>query len=149
LSQFFLLLLGVATCSASDLLTQLPHCNGLRRVPEFRFEWQNYEKRMKQLKGSEFLYFTCQQLPATASDFYRSKLNKPPYNLGEVNWVARREGTLGIYYDYATKTWTYLWVVPSAVANESRVVVARSRGEAFHCRLRPGPLLLDRLGDEG
>jgi hypothetical protein len=97
---------------------------------------------MKQLRGAEFEYFSCRQSPALVSGFYREQLKKPPYSLSEVNWVVRSEGTLGVYYNYISRKWTYLWVIKGLDGRGSRVVMARS-GLDLNCdwKFIPSPNL--------
>jgi len=122
-----------------NLLKLIPQCDNMKPMRDpIAIGWTNFAKRVRQLERAEWGYFVCPQAAGTVAEFYRARLNRPPYNLGETNWVTRRyEGTLGIYYNYATRQWLYLWVVPKPGDERSAyVVVAKSTGMAFHCRLR-------------
>jgi hypothetical protein len=119
------------------LLAQIPRCDGIRVVHQvITFAWPNIEKRIKQLKGADWGYYACPQSPAQVGKFYRERLPKPPYNQGETNWLVRREGTVGVYYSYATQQWLYVWIVPQPGTQATYVVVAQSSGEYVQCRLR-------------
>jgi hypothetical protein len=80
------------------------------------------------------------------SRFYRERLTRAPYQMHEVSWVARREGTLGIFSNSYSYTWIYLWVVPQpGTPQNALLVVAQNFGSgvAFRCRypFRAAPLL--------
>lgn len=131
-------LLPAGQIMANDnILATIPRCDNLKVMREpAPFTWTNFSKRARELSKAEWGYFTCPQPAASVSDFYRARMNKPPYNQGETNWIVRRnEGTLGVYYSYASGQWLYLWIVPKpGDAKASYVVVARSTGVAINCR---------------
>jgi hypothetical protein len=120
------------------ILTLIPRCDNLKPLREpVEFPWRNFSKRVKELSKAEWGYFTCPQPAPTVSSFYRRRMPQPPYVQGETNWIVRPEGTLGVYYSYATGEWLYLWVVPKpGDAKMSYVVVAKSTGTLVNCRLR-------------
>lgn len=122
---------GAQSCG-QQVLAQLPPCEGLKSTAAFRFSWPNYERRMRELQGGEIYYYRCRILPGEAAKFIRARMKNPPYNLGEINWVHRGSGVLGIYYNYATKQWIYLWVVPDQ-GSGARIVLAKARGKRFSC----------------
>ena len=112
---------------------QLPACNGLRSVAPFSFGWPNYKRRMRELSGGEIRYFLCPSRPSAVAATMREQMKRPPFNLGEVNWVVRKAGTLGIYYNYVTKQWSYLWIIPDPAGNGSRIIAARMNSKGFSC----------------
>ena len=80
--------------SGEWLLQLMPSCNGIRTLPQPAvFSWPNLDRRRRQLTGSNWGYFTCMQTPDAAARFYRERLTKAPYQMKEISWVARREGT--------------------------------------------------------
>jgi hypothetical protein len=133
----FLLVSGQILAN-NTILALIPRCDNLKPLREpVAFPWTNFSKRVKELSKAEWGYFSCPQSAPTVSSFYRGRMTKPPYVQGETNWIVRREGTLGVYYSYATGEWLYLWVVPKpGEANMSLVVVAKSGGMLVNCRLR-------------
>lgn len=121
------------------ILSLLPRCTGIQILAQpVKFDWPNVEKRLKDLEGADWGYFSCPQPAAEISAFYREQIPKPPYNLKETNWVDRSEGALGIYYHDARLTWMYVWVVPQpGNAQAAYVIAAQTASEAFEpeCRL--------------
>ena len=119
------------------LLGTIPNCNGMRTLPQpVSFDWPNFEKRKRQLAGSTWAYFTCTESADVVSKVYRDRLTKAPYNMREVNWVPRREGTLGVFQNLSSFVWLYVWVVPQPGAPQNAlVVVAHTFGNnvAFKC----------------
>ena len=134
-----------ATATNEWLLGFLPSCNGVNTLPHpVSFAWPNFSTRKRQLKGSSWGYFTCAQTPADVSQLYRERLPKPPFLMKEVQWVPRREGTLGVFHSSASDAWIYVWVVPQpGNAQNTLVVVANNYGSAasFSCRLWGQPPL--------
>ncbi len=130
--------------SGEWLLQLMPSCNGIRTLPQPAvFSWPNLDRRRRQLTGSNWGYFTCMQTPDAAARFYRERLTKAPYQMKEISWVARREGTLGIFHNPYSYTWIYLWVVPQPGSPQNAMLVVAQNfgsGVAFVCRLpyRPG-----------
>jgi hypothetical protein len=118
-----------------DTPSMIPTCDGLKVLQPFNFRWPDYEKRMRQLKGSEFGYYHCGASPELTAAFLREHMKTAPFRLGEVSWAERPEGSLAVFYDYAGRVWTYLWILPDPSGRGARVVAARSKGEAFRCRL--------------
>jgi len=120
------------------ILTLIPRCDNLKPLREaVVFPWTNFSKRVKELSKAEWGYFVCPQPAPIVSSFYHDRMRKPPYAQGETNWIVRREGTLGVYYSYATSSWLYLWVVPKPGDDKmSYVVAAKSTGTLINCRLR-------------
>lgn len=124
---------------AEYILSLIPHCDGIQVLAQpVKFVWPNVEQRLKDLEGSDWGYFSCPRPVAEVSAFYREQMPQPPYNLNETNWVDQSEGTLGVYYHAARRTWTYAWVVPQpGNLQASYVIVAQTASEAFEpaCRL--------------
>jgi len=132
--------------SSTWLLDMIPSCSGIKTLSQqVAFPWPNIDRRKRQLLGSNWGYFTCNQPADAVSRFYRDRLPKAPYQMKEVSWVARREGTLGIFHNPYSFTWVYLWVVPQPGAPQNALLVVAQNfgsGVAFHCRLRSQPLML-------
>lgn len=126
----------------NTILTLIPRCDNLKPLREpVVFPWTNFSKRVKELSKAEWGYFVCPQPAPIVSSFYRDRMKKPPYAQGETNWIVRREGTLGVYYSYATSSWLYLWVVPKPGDDKmSYVVAAKSTGTLINCRLHTPPV---------
>lgn len=118
---------------AEYILSVIPRCDGIQILDQpVKFVWPNVEQRLKDLEGSDWGYFSCPRPVAEVSVFYREQMPKPPYNLNETNWVDRSEGTLGVYYHTARRTWTYIWVVPQPGDRQaSYVIVAQTASEVF------------------
>lgn len=129
---------------SSWLLQMIPNCTGVKTLSQqLAFPWPNIDRRKRQLAGSNWGYFTCSQPADVVSRFYRDQITKAPYQMKEVSWVARREGTLGIFQNTYSYTWVYLWVVPQPGAPQNALlVVAQNFGgdAAFRCRMPSRPL---------
>jgi len=115
------------------VLSLIPRCDGIKILDRpVKFAWPNVEKRIKELEGCDWGYYSCAQPQAAVSTFYREQMRKPPYNMGETNWVDRPEGTLGLYYHSGSRVWIYLWVVVQPTdARTSYVIVALANGRVF------------------
>ncbi|MGD0751544.1 MAG: hypothetical protein ABSA23_09055 [Anaerolineales bacterium] len=120
------------------LLTRLPSCDGIQILEKpIVFDWPNIQERLQELSGAFWGYYSCNGPQAQVAAFYRAKMPKPPYNMNETNWVVRVEGTVGVYYNDASKTWIYLWVVAQPNnPQKSYVIVADTTDPVSgECRL--------------
>lgn len=115
------------------ILSLMPRCTGVQVLDQpVKFDWPNVEKRLEDLAGADWGYYSCPRPAAEISAFYREQMPKPPYNLTETNWVDRSEGSLGIYYHATRLTWMYVWVVPQpGDAQAAYVIAAQTASEAF------------------
>ena len=118
---------------AEYILSLIPRCDKVRILDRpIKFNWPNVERRIQELEGCDWGYYSCGYNQDAVSAFYKEHMRKPPYNMGETNWVDRPEGTLGIYYHSDSRSWIYLWVVPqSGDVRTSYVIVALANGRAF------------------
>ncbi len=117
-----------APLSAGEtLLKTLPKCDGIEIMDNpIKFEWPNIELRIKELEGSVWGYYRCPGSQADVAAFYREQMPKSrPTIYYETNWVERKEGAVGVYYDGVN--WIYLWVVPQPDNTQmSYVIVSQS-----------------------
>ncbi len=120
---------GAPTSSAdgADTSVPFPHCKGMQVLKDpISFDWPNIEQRIRELAGSFWTYLACEQPATEAARLYREQLPEPPYNLHEMNWLEREEGTVGIYYTRGG-LWDYVWIVPHPDdAQRSYVIIAES-----------------------
>ncbi len=109
------------------LLKTLPKCGGIVILDDpIKFEWPNIELRIKELEGSVWGYYRCPGSQKEVAAFYREQMPKArPTIYYETNWVERKEGAVGVYYDGVN--WIYLWVVPQPDNTQmSYVIVSQS-----------------------
>ncbi len=103
---------------------KIPSCTGIETEPQpIKFAWPNIDQRIKELQGADWGYYRCPQSQAEAAAFYRQKMPTPPYNMVETNWVARAEGTVGVYFNAAMNGWSYLWIVPVPGDGQSAYII--------------------------
>jgi len=108
------------------LLSRIPHCTGIQLLEPFTFDWPDLNQRIRELNTNLWGYFGCDQRQSEVARFYREQMPKPPYNMQETNWIDRKEGSVGVFYNSAY-AWTYLWVVPrSPNSPGSYVIIAQS-----------------------
>jgi hypothetical protein len=109
------------------LLKTLPNCDGIKILEgPIKFEWPNIDLRIKELEGSVWGYYRCPGSQKEVAAFYRQQMPKArPTLYYETNWVERKEGSVGVYYDGVN--WIYLWVVPQPDNTQmSYVIVSQS-----------------------
>ncbi len=112
---------------SSTEIPPLPRCTGMHRLNDpVEFDWPNLKTSMEQFIASAWEYYSCDQPPAEVAGLYRQELPKAPYNLSEMNWLQRDQGTLGIYFAQSG-LWTYVWFLARpGDAQGSYLVVAQS-----------------------
>ncbi len=92
-------------------LPPFPPCASMQILEgPVQFNWPNLSDQMEQFIGGEWKYYSCDQPPAEVAKAYRDQLAKAPYNLKEINWLVRDEGTLGIYFAQSG-LWYYVWFI--------------------------------------
>ncbi len=110
-----------------------PRCNGMQVLTDpIRFNWPNIDQRIRELEGSFWTYLACEQLQPEVASLYRAQLPNPPYNLHEMNWLERNEGTVGIYFTRAG-TWKYVWIVPQPEDPQKSYVIVAESISAINC----------------
>ncbi len=105
----------------------LPACTGMQKLNDpVEFDWPNLKASMEQFIASAWEYYSCEQPPAEVARLYREALPNAPYNLSEMNWLQRDQGTLGIYFSQAG-LWYYVWFLPQpGDARRSYLVLTES-----------------------
>jgi len=124
--------------TGADLLKNLPKCAGIEVLAApVAFDWPNIQERLQELSGGLWGYYSCDGPQAQVAAFYREQMPRPPTNMPETNWVARAEGTVGVYYNGSSLTWIYLWVVAQpGNPQKSYVIVAETADPVSgECRL--------------
>ena len=126
--------------TGADLLKNLPKCAGIEILTEpVVFDWPNIQERLQELEAALWGYYRCDGAQAQVAGFYRAQMPKPPTNMGEMNWVTREEGDVGVYYSGSSLTWIYLWVVAAPeMPQKSYVIMAETDDPVSgDCRWEP------------
>ncbi len=123
---------SVSSSTSEYLLSRIPHCNGIEIRDPFTFNWPNLAERIRELNTNLWGYFACNQSPSDVAQFYRADMPKPPYNMQETNWIDRKEGSVGVFYNSAY-AWIYLWVIPQPSDPQASYVIIAQSFNAVSC----------------
>ncbi len=86
--------------------SDIPRCEGVKMLDQaLQFNWAGVDA----VGEGSWYYYHCNLKFDALADFYRPQMTKAPYEWGEINWVVRDEGTLGVYFHTVRQTWVYLW----------------------------------------
>lgn len=102
--------------------SDIPRCDGVKALDKaLDFEWAGVDA----VGEGDWYYYHCTQKADDLSATLRPLMTKAPYKWGEINWVIRPEGTLGVYFHTVRQTWAYLWFLPdTSSAGGAYLVVA-------------------------
>jgi hypothetical protein len=90
--------------------SDIPRCEGAKSLGHaLDFQWAGVDA----IGGGSWYYYHCDASPDDLAAVFRPKMTAAPYEWGEINWVVRPEGTLGVYFNTVQQIWGYLWFLPS------------------------------------
>ncbi len=120
----------VATATPSSvgdyIPPDVPRCQGLKMLDHaLDFEWAGVDAAGE----GNWFYYHCDQQFEDLSNVYRPKMTAVPYEWGEINWVVRPEGTLGVYFNTVGQNWLYLWFLPNPSSGGGSYLIVAKPGE--------------------
>ncbi len=103
----------------------IPRCEGVKALEHaLDFQWAGVDA----IGEGDWYYYHCDLTPGDLADYSRPKMTAAPYDWGEINWVIRPEGTLGVYFHTVRQSWTYLWFLPTDLSSGGSYLVVAEVG---------------------
>jgi hypothetical protein len=106
--------------------SDVPRCQGVKMLDRaLKFEWVGVDA----VGDGAWYYYHCDQKPGDLATLYRPVMIKAPYEWGEINWVERPEGTLGVYFNTVRQNWLYLWFLSDTTSAGGSYLVVAEQGQ--------------------